>query len=137
MTTSDLGALTIPLSLQLEDTLWTSLTDAHSKTPMGITAENLAEKYGISREEVDAFALRSQTNWKKAQDAGVFTAEIAPVKVKVKRVEVELSVDEHPKPKTTAEGLAKLAPVFKKGGTVTAGTASVSAHQCIGTTSDL
>ena len=57
------------------------MTDAHTKTPMGITAENLAEKYKISREEVDAFALRSQKNWKAAQDKGIFNAEIAPIKV--------------------------------------------------------
>lgn len=60
------------VEMKLEDMMWTALTDMHCKTPMGITAENLAEKYKISREEVDKFALRSQLNWKNAQDNGVF-----------------------------------------------------------------
>jgi len=109
---------------KMEDSLWTSLTDQHINTPMGITAENLAEKYKIPREEVDQFALSSQLKWKKAHDAGYFKAEIAPVPIKVKRQDVNWEVDEHPKPQTTLEGLAKLPAVFKKNGTVTAGSAS-------------
>jgi acetyl-CoA acyltransferase 2 len=108
----------------MEDTLWTSLTDLHSKTPMGVTAENLAEKYSITRDDTDAFSLRSQQSWAKANEAGVFKAEIAPMTVKVKGKEVDFVEDEHPKPKTTLEGLGKLPTVFKKGGTVTAGSAS-------------
>jgi len=109
---------------KLEDSLWQSLTDLHCKTPMGITAENLADKYGITREEVDKFALSSQQRWKAANDAKRFDEEMAPVKVKVKREEVLMTADEHPKPNTTIETLGKLPTVFKKGGTVTAGTAS-------------
>jgi len=108
----------------LEDMMWASLTDKLPNLPMGVTAENLAEKYSLTREEVDAFALRSQTTWGKANEAGVFKDEIAPIEVKVKRSKVMMDFDEHPKPKTTIEGLAKLPTVFKKGGVVTAGSAS-------------
>ena len=93
---------------------------------MGQTAENLAEKYSISRTEADAFALQSQQRWKNAQDNGYFKAEIAPVTVKVKRQEVEVSIDEHPRPQSTPEALAKLPAVFKKNGAVTAANASVN-----------
>jgi len=109
---------------KLEDMMWTSLTDQLSGTPMGVTAENLAVKYGITREECDAFSLRSQQTWGAAAQAGVFADEIVPITLKVKKKEVEMSLDEHPKPKTTLEQLAKLPPVFKKGGVVTAGGAS-------------
>ncbi|KAE8745506.1 hypothetical protein FOCC_FOCC007767 [Frankliniella occidentalis] len=110
--------------LQLEDTLWVGLTDTYCKMPMAITAENLAEKYKISRQEVDEFALRSQHLWKKANDEGRFKEELAPVSVKVKKQDVEVTVDEHPRPQTTLEGLNKLPTIFKKDGTVTAGNAS-------------
>jgi len=109
---------------KLEDMMWVSLTDMYTKTPMGVTAENLAEKYSITREEVDNFALRSQQTWAAAAQAGVFTDEIAPITLKSRKGEVEMTLDEHPKPKTTIEQLAKLPPVFKKGGVVTAGSAS-------------
>ncbi|KAG8236412.1 hypothetical protein J437_LFUL012833 [Ladona fulva] len=110
----------------LEDSLWTSLTDTYCNLPMALTAEKLAEKYSIPREETEKFSLRSQTLWKKANDEGRFKEELAPVTVTVKRKELTIDVDEHPKPGTTLEGLAKLPPVFKKGGVVTAGSASVS-----------
>ncbi|GAA6201406.1 acetyl-CoA C-acyltransferase family protein [Aquicoccus sp. SU-CL01552] len=90
---------------------------------MGVTAENVADEHGISREAQDAFALESQLRAAKAIEAGYFEREITPVEVKVKRDMVEFKVDEHPK-QTTAEGLAGLRPVFKKDGTVTAGNAS-------------
>lgn len=109
---------------KLEDALWQSLTDSHCKTPMGVTAENLAEKYGITRAETDKFALSSQQKWAAANEAKRFDAEMAPIKIKVKREEVLMTTDEHPKPKTTLETLAKLPTVFKKNGTVTAATAS-------------
>ncbi|RWS26995.1 3-ketoacyl-CoA thiolase-like protein [Leptotrombidium deliense] len=111
---------------QMECALWTTLTDHHVKMPMGITAENLAEKYNISREESDKFALRSQQNWKKAQDSGWFKEEMAPIMFKNKKTGKEdaFDVDEHPRPQTTLESLAKLPAVFKKDGTVTAGNAS-------------
>jgi len=109
---------------KLEDSLWTSLTDFHCKTPMGVTAENLAEKYGISRDDAEAFGLASQQNWATANQEGRFKAEMAPVGLKVKGKEVSFDTDEHPRPQTTKESLAKLPSVFKKTGTVTAGTAS-------------
>lgn len=108
----------------LEDALWQSLTDAHIKTPMGVTAENLATKYNISRQEVDQFALQSQQRWANANQNGYFKEEIAPVSLKIKRQDVIMDTDEHPKPKTTMETLAKLPTVFKKDGAVTAGSAS-------------
>ena len=108
----------------LEDTLWQTLIDQQIKTPMGVTAENLAEKYGISREECDKFAVHTQQMWKAANDAGYFKEEMAPVTIKSKKGEKIVDTDEHPKPDTTVEGLAKLPPVFKKNGTVTAGNAS-------------
>jgi acetyl-CoA acyltransferase 2 len=110
----------------LEDLLWQGLTDAHCGCPMGITAENLAVKYGISRQEVDGFALRSQRAAKSAWDAGWFAAELCPVPLpnrKTRQTE-PWAADEHMRPETTPEGLAKLAPVFRKDGVVTAGNAS-------------
>ena len=93
---------------------------------MGVTAENLSEKYNISRQDCDEFALLSQQRWKKANDAGKFKSEIVGVPLKNRRTgNVDLfEVDEHPKPKTTLEELAKLPAVFKKNGSTTAGNAS-------------
>lgn len=110
--------------LKAEDLLWSALTDSYAKAPMGITAENLATKYNISREKCDEFALRSQQLWSSANKAGVFDAEIAPIEVKGKKGTESFKVDEHPRPDTKIEDLAKLKPVFKEGGTVTAGSAS-------------
>ncbi|KAG2466187.1 THIM protein, partial [Polypterus senegalus] len=110
--------------LKLEDTLWAGLTDQHIKTPMGMTAENLAVKYELSKEQCDQYAFRSQQRWKAAQDAGYFTAEMAPIEVQTKKGKQPMTQDEHPRPQTTMEQMAKLQPVFKKGGTVTAGNAS-------------
>lgn len=107
-----------------EDSLWTGLTDTFCKLPMALTAEKLADVYKVTRQEVDEFALRSQTLWKIAQENNVFDAELAPVTIKVKKSDVIVNVDEHPKPKTTLETLAKLPTVFKKDGVVTAGSAS-------------
>ncbi len=106
------------------DTLWEALTDTYCKTPMGGTAENLGKKYGITREQADAYALRSQQSWKKAQDAGFFADEIAPVEITSRRGTKTIDTDEHPRPETTMETLAKLPPVFQKDGLVTAGNAS-------------
>jgi acetyl-CoA C-acetyltransferase len=83
---------------------------------MGETGENVAERYGVSREEQDAFALRSQRRWADAQEAGRFADELIPVG--------DVTVDEHPRPTTSAEALAGLKPAFRTGGTVTAGNAS-------------
>lgn len=111
-------------NLVLEDTLWTSLTDSYAKLPMAITAENLGEKYSISRQEADEYALLSQNRWQKANEKGNFKDEIAPVKVKGKKGEELFSIDEHPRLNAKIEDMSKLPPVFKKGGTVTAGNAS-------------
>ncbi|KAK4008840.1 3-ketoacyl-CoA thiolase, mitochondrial-like [Daphnia magna] len=112
------------VDIKLEDMMWAALTDFHCKTPMGITAENLAEKYNITREDVDKFALRSQMNWKTAHENGNFKSELAPVALEIKKKPFSFDTDEHPRVQTTLEMLAKLPPVFKKNGTVTAGTAS-------------
>ncbi len=83
---------------------------------MGETGENVAERYDVSREDQDAFALRSQQRWAEAQAAGRFADELIPVG--------DVTVDEHPRPDSTAEGLAKLKPAFRAGGSVTAGNSS-------------
>lgn len=106
------------------DTLWEALTDSYCKTPMAVTAENLAEKYGISREDSDAYGIRSQQRWAAAQESGGFADELVPVEVKSRKGSKVLDKDEHPRPQTTMEILAKLPPVFKKDGVVTAGNAS-------------
>jgi acetyl-CoA acetyltransferase family protein len=108
----------------LEDSLWSSLTDSYTGMPMAITAENLAEKHGITRQQCDEYALRSQKAWAEAQAAGKFADEIAPLELKSKKGPVKFDKDEHARPDSTLETLAKLAPVFKKDGTVTAGNAS-------------
>jgi acetyl-CoA C-acetyltransferase/acetyl-CoA acyltransferase 2 len=108
----------------VEDLLWTALTDTHAGCPMGITAENLAEKHGIDRAACDAYALASQRRWAAADEAGRFREEIAPLELATKAGAVTFERDEHPRPATTPESLAKLAPAFKRGGVVTAGNAS-------------
>lgn len=112
------------LDMKLVDVLWAGLTDMHIKTPMGVTAENLAEKYGISREDADALAQRTQSRWGAAQQAGIFDAEITPVQIKKKGKMIDFVVDEHARPGVTLEQLAKLPAVFKKDGAVSAGNAS-------------
>jgi acetyl-CoA C-acetyltransferase len=91
---------------------------------MGETAERLAEQYGIPREEQDAFALRSQQRAARSQREGRFEAEILPLRVPGRKESVELAADEHPRPDTSPASLAKLAPVFKEQGSVTAGNSS-------------
>ena len=97
--------------------------EIYGELNMGITAENVAEKYGISREAQDEFALSSQEKVKNAIEKGYFEKEITPYPVKTRKGIVEFKVDEHPR-ETTLEKLASLKPVFKEGGTVTAGNAS-------------
>ncbi|CAH1392232.1 unnamed protein product [Nezara viridula] len=118
------GAPPLGTRINFEDTLWEGLTDTYCKLAMGQTAEKLAEKYNLTRAEVDAFGLRSQQLWKKAHDEGRFKEELAPVTVTIKRKQVVVEFDEHPRPQTTIEGLQKLPTVFKKDGVVTAGTSS-------------
>lgn len=111
-------------SPQLEDSLAAALTDSYCKAPMGITAEKLAELHGLTRDDCDAHAKRSQDRYAAAQDAGFFAREIVPVEIVTKKGVTVVSKDEHPRAGTTLEALAKLAPVFKKEGVVTAGNAS-------------
>ncbi|MBK5541885.1 acetyl-CoA C-acetyltransferase [Pseudomonas sp. TH07] len=101
------------------------LLDAFNGYHMGITAENLVEGHGLTREQQDAYALRSQQLACAAQEAGRFTAEITPVSIAQRQGEPLLfAVDEQPRPQTSADSLAKLKPAFKKDGSVTAGNAS-------------
>jgi acetyl-CoA acetyltransferase family protein len=109
---------------KLEDSLMVALLDTYCNTPMAGTAENLARKFVISREEQDAYALRSQQEAKRALDAGYFAAEIVPVEVKTRKGTTLVDRDDHLRPETTLEGLAKLKPAFAKDGFVTAGNAS-------------
>ena len=110
--------------ISLEDSLLTDgLTDAFSGEHMGITAENVAEKYQLTRQEQDAFALASQEKALKAIADGRFSDEIVPLTVKVGRKEVLFDQDEYPR-ETSLEKLSNLRPAFKKDGTVTAGNAS-------------
>lgn len=110
---------------EFTDSLWELLTDPLHNILMGVTAENLAEKYAITREEQDTVALRSHTNAARASKDGTFAEEIVPVAVPAKRGEVKLvDSDEHIRFDLTMEKLSSLPPAFKKGGTVTAGNAS-------------
>jgi acetyl-CoA acyltransferase 2 len=109
----------------VEDLLWTALTDSYAGCPMGVTAETVAERHGIDRDACDAYALQSQKRWAAADEAGRFREEIAPALLRGRKGATQtFARDEHPRPQTTLEGLAKLAPVFKTDGTVTAGNAS-------------
>lgn len=108
----------------MEDTLWSSLTDSYCGCPMAITAENLAEKYDITREQADEYGHRSQQAWAKAHEEGRFKAELCPVEVKSRKGPKMIEVDEHPRPDADMAKMAKLPTVFKKDGTVTAGNAS-------------
>ncbi len=111
-------------NFELEDLMTASLVDSYANTPMAITAENLGEKYGITREMSDKYAIQSQQRYKAALDQGYFAAEIAPVTVESRKGSVVVDKDEHPKPDSTLEKLATLKPVFKKDGLVTAASAS-------------
>lgn len=110
---------------KMEDTLSHALTDQFPKvTPMGITAENLATKYGITRKDVDEYALSSQQRWAAAQKEERFKNEIVPISIKTRKGTESFEIDESPRP-TTIESLNKLKPVFiKDSGVVTAGNAS-------------
>jgi acetyl-CoA C-acetyltransferase len=110
---------------QLIDMLWKAMQEYPIGAGMGLTAENLAEKYGISREEQDRFSLLSQQRACKAIQEGSFKDEITSVSIPQKKGEAKIvDTDEHPRPDTTLEKLSKLAPAFKKDGTVTAGNSS-------------
>jgi acetyl-CoA C-acetyltransferase len=104
--------------------LYDALVDAFSDVHMGVTAENVAKQYGITRAEQDALALGSQQKTAAAMEAGRFKDEIVPVVIKGRKGDVTVDMDEFPKADTTAESLAKIRPAFDKEGTVTAGNAS-------------
>jgi acetyl-CoA acyltransferase 2 len=109
---------------KLEDSLMVALLDTYCNTPMAGTAENLARKFEVTREEQDLYALRSQQEAKRASDQGYFAAEIVPVEVTSRKTSYLFDHDDHMRPETTLEGLAKLKPAFAKDGFVTAGNAS-------------
>jgi acetyl-CoA C-acetyltransferase len=109
------------IDTMIQDGLWDAFNNYH----MGITAENLVDKYGISREEQDAFAAASQQKAVAAREAGVFDQEITPVSIPQRKGDALLiTQDEQPRAGTTAESLGSLKPAFKKDGSVTAGNAS-------------
>ena len=109
---------------KLEDWLWEGLNDPYAGCSMAITAENCAVKYGITREQADEYALRSQQLAHKAWTSGVMKEEVVPVEIKTRKGITLIEQDDHMRPDTTMEILAKLPTVFKKDGVVTAGNAS-------------
>jgi len=109
---------------KLEDSLMVALLDTYCNTPMAGTAENLARKFEIGRDEQDKYALRSQHAAKRALDAGRFAEEIVQVEVKSRKGSTFFERDDHMRPETTLENLSKLKPAFSKDGFVTAGNAS-------------
>ena len=106
------------------DMMTGALTDPFGHGHMGITAENVAKHYEIGRDEQDALALESQRRAGQAIAEGYFKGQIVPVEIKTRKATLVFDTDEHPRPETTAEGLAKLRPAFDKEGSVTAGNAS-------------
>lgn len=108
----------------VEDYMTSTLTDTYTGTPMAITAENLAEKYKISREECDDYSLLTQKRFAEAASKNAFDIELASVKVQTRKGEFDVTKDEHPKPDVPADKVRSMKPLFKKDGTVTAATAS-------------
>ncbi len=109
---------------ELEDMMTSALTDSYAGIPMAITAENLGEKYEITRDECDQYSMLSQARYKAAMEKGIFEIEISPVVIEGKKGSVTVSKDEHPKPDVPADKMKALKPLFKKEGLVTAATAS-------------
>jgi acetyl-CoA acetyltransferase family protein len=109
---------------QLEDTLWSALLDTHCGCTMGATAENCAAKYDVSREAQDEYAMRSQQLAARAWTEGRFADEVVPVELKTRKGTEVFARDDHLRPETTMEGLARLPTAFSKNGCVTAGNAS-------------
>jgi acetyl-CoA acyltransferase 2 len=107
-----------------EDLLWAALTDTQCDMSMAQTAEKLADKYGVTRDEADEIAFQSQQRAKAAWDAGRFDAEVVGITIKTRKGETEFKTDEHMRPETTREALGALRPYFRKDGLVTAGNAS-------------
>ena len=113
-----------PAANGFQDLLWEALTDSHCGLTMAQTAEELADRYDVTREEADQVAVNSQRRAKAAWDAGRYDAEVAPVTVRTRKGPREFAVDEHMRPDTTPEALSGLRPYFRKDGLVTAGNAS-------------
>jgi len=113
-----------PAEAGFEDLLWEALRDSNCDVTMAETAEELAGRYDVTREEADQVAFRSQERAKAAWDSGYFEAEIAPVTIETRKGEQQFAYDEHLRPDTTLEALSGLRPFFKKDGLVTAGNAS-------------
>lgn len=109
---------------ELEDYMTSALTDAYAGIPMAITAENLGEKYSITRDQVDQYSILSQARCKAALDKGIFTQEITPVTIESKKGTLTVDKDEHPKPDVSLDKVKAMKPLFKKDGLVTAATAS-------------
>ena len=110
--------------MEMRDSMWDSLTNLGVGPAMGITAENVADMYDITREQMDEYSLRSQKCAVAAQDAGRFDDEIIPITVKSRKSETTYTTDEYPRRDASLEKLAKLKPTFKEDGKVTAGNAS-------------
>ena len=108
------------IDTMVNDGLWDAINNFH----MGITAENVAEKWHITREELDQFAAESQSKASLAISNGLFRDEIVPIKTKERKTEIVIDTDEGPRPETTVEVLARLKPAFKENGIVTAGNSS-------------
>jgi acetyl-CoA acyltransferase 2 len=113
-----------PPGEMFEDALWTALEDTNCGLTMAQTAEELADRYGLTREEADEVAYRSQQRAKLAWDEGRFAEEVVPVTIRSRKGDVDFAYDEHIRPDTTPEALARLRPYFRKDGFVTAGNAS-------------
>jgi acetyl-CoA acyltransferase 2 len=109
---------------QLEDALWTGLTDTYAGLPMGMTAENLAVDYKLTQEQVDDYSVLTQRRYAAAAEAGRFTAKLCAVELKSKKGTTLFEKDEHPRPDTTVEGFKKLPKAFKKDGVIHPGAAS-------------
>ncbi|MYL50753.1 acetyl-CoA C-acyltransferase [Halobacillus litoralis] len=109
---------------KIDDMLWAALTDEYIGAGMGVTGENLAQKYEISREQQDEYATRSHKRAAEARSTGKFADEIVPVEIKTRKGTKVVDQDEHIREDTNPESLSKLKPAFKKDGTVTGGNAS-------------
>lgn len=111
-------------NFELEDYMTSALTDIYAGIPMAMTAENLGEKYEITRAACDEYSYKTQQRCKAALEKNYFAAEITPLKIQTKKGEVTVDKDEHPKPDISLEKISGLKPLFKKDGLVTAATAS-------------
>ncbi len=109
---------------QLEDYLWSGLTDTYAGLPMGMTAENLAVEYKLTQDQVDEYSVLTQKRYAAAAEGGRFAQELAPIELKTKKGTTVFDKDEHPRPDSTAEGFKKLPKAFKKDGVIHPGAAS-------------